>query len=129
MPNIQWYSADNSVWVAGMRHQILAIKVVGGKMYSFRQLFGDTIRLFAIVDEQGNIVAQDSDKSVCEKAFMDYYGPEKYPDDDKSYNIALDDVLVRLDFYSFDCEPDTMGYKNKVVSMDRVRQIISELRR
>lgn len=128
MPNIQWYSADNSVWVAGMRHQILAIKTVGGKMYSFRQIFGDRV-FFAVVNEQGNIVAQDANKSVCEKAFMDYYGPEKYPDDDKSYNIALDDVLVRLDFYSYNSEPNDMGYKNNVVSMDRVRQIISELRK
>lgn len=126
--NIQWYSANNSVYVSGKRHQILAIKTVGGKMYSFRQIFGDRV-FFAIVDENGNIVAQDTNKSVCEKAFMDYYGPEKYPDDDKSYNIALDDVLVRLDFYSYNSEPNDMGYKNNVVSMDRVRQIISELRK
>lgn len=129
MMGIHWYNADNSVWVAGMRHQILAIKTVGGKMYSFRQLFGDTIRLFAVVDEDGNIVAQDADKSVCEKAFMDYYGPKKYPDDDKSYNIALDDVLVRLDFYSHDSEPDDMGYRTEVVDMDIVKEIISKLRR
>lgn len=128
MPDIHWYSADNSVYVSGKRHQILAIKTVGGKMYSFRQIFGDRV-FFAVVNEQGNIVAQDANKSVCEKAFMDYYGPEKYPDDDKSYNIALDDILVRLDFYSYNSEPNDMGYKNNVVSMDRVRQIISELRK
>ena len=126
MPDIQWYCADNSIYVLGKRHQILAIKTVGGKMYSFRQIDDGRRIFFGVVDEDGNIVLQDADKSVCEKAFMDYYGPKKYPDDDKSYNIALDDVLVRLDFHSYETE---YGYHDKVIDMDVVKRIISELRR
>jgi hypothetical protein len=45
-------------------------------MYSFRQIFGDRV-FFAVVDEKGNIVAQDTDKSICEEAFMNYRGPYK----------------------------------------------------